>query len=48
MKSSELTTLKEEIEKIKEYVASEVCKKCEEMYDRLKECEQSLEEHTEA
>ena len=46
MKSSELIALKEEIERIKEYLTSEVCKKCEEMSDRLKECEKVLEKYT--
>lgn len=39
---SELNLIKEEIEKIKEYIASDLCKKCEEMSDRLKECEKIL------
>lgn len=43
---NQIIHLKLEIDKIKEYVNSELCKKCEEMTQRLKECEKLIKEYT--
>ena len=37
--------LKQQIDSIKEYVDSELCKKCQEMYDSLVECQKLLQDH---
>jgi hypothetical protein len=37
--------LKLEIDRIKEYIDSDLCKRCEEMSERLKECEQLMESY---
>jgi hypothetical protein len=42
MTKLELENLKQEISDIKEYVNTDLCKKCEEMSNRLKECEEML------
>jgi len=42
MTKSELENLKQKISDIKEYVNTDLCKKCEEMSNRLKECEEIL------
>lgn len=43
MKKEKVQELKDKIEYIKEYVTSDLCKKCEEMYASLMECQQLLE-----
>jgi D-beta-D-heptose 7-phosphate kinase/D-beta-D-heptose 1-phosphate adenosyltransferase len=35
------------IDRIKEYIDSEICQKCEEMSDRLKKCEEIIKNYTE-
>lgn len=45
MMYDQIIHLKLEIDKIKEYVNSELCKKCEEMSRRLKECEELISQH---
>lgn len=42
MTKLEIENLKQEISDIKEYVNTDLCKKCEEMSNRLKECEEML------
>jgi len=43
MTNNPITQLKLEIDSIKEYLDAELCKKCEEMYNRLQECQSLLE-----
>lgn len=43
MKNNQIAQLKLEIDSIKEYLETELCKKCEEMSQRLKECYDILE-----
>lgn len=43
MTKQQILELKMEIDKIREYVHSELCKKCEEMSQKLKECEQIIQ-----
>ena len=43
MINNQITQLKLEIDSIKEYINAELCKKCEEMYNRLQECQSLLE-----
>jgi hypothetical protein len=43
MKHNQITKLKLEIDSIKEYIDTELCKKCEEMYKRLEYCKDILE-----
>ena len=42
-KNSQIMDLKIEIDSIKEYISTDLCRKCEEMSLRLKECEQLLQ-----
>ena len=42
MTLSQILEIKTEIDRIKEYVDSEICHKCEEMKHRLELCEQML------
>lgn len=44
MTVKQILEIKTEIDRIKEYVASEICHKCEEMKQRLDLCEQMLQE----
>lgn len=43
MTNHQVTQLKLEIDSIKEYITTDLCKKCEEMYNRLHECQKLLE-----
>lgn len=43
MTNNQIIQLKLEIDSIKEYINTDVCKKCEEMYNRLHECQKLLE-----
>jgi hypothetical protein len=47
MNQHQIKEIKEKIEYIKEYVTSDLCKKCEEMYLSLMECEKLLEKLSE-
>ena len=40
----QILEIKQEIDHIREYVESDLCKKCEEMQTRLKQCESLLDE----
>jgi hypothetical protein len=42
--SEKITSLKLEIDHIKEYLETDVCKRCEEMYNMLENCENLLKE----
>lgn len=46
MTKEQIHHLKLEMDKIKEYVNSAICKKCEEMTVELQKCEQLLEEYS--
>lgn len=46
MKNNQIAQLKLEIDSIKEYLETELCKKCEEMSNRLQECYSLLEKIT--
>lgn len=48
MKMQKIMELKLEMDKIKEYIDSDLCKRCEEMNNRLHECERLLAEHIES
>jgi len=41
-KNSQITELQVEIDSIREYISTDLCRKCEEMSIRLKECERLL------
>jgi hypothetical protein len=43
--SSIIVELKQELDSIKEYVDSEICKKCQEMYIRLEECQKLIKDY---
>jgi len=45
MNKLEINTLKEEIDRLKEYINTDLCKKCEEMANRLQQCEKLLVEY---
>ena len=38
----QIADLKSEIDEIKEYINTDLCRKCEEMSKRLEECERTL------
>jgi hypothetical protein len=42
--NEKITSLKVEIDHIKEYLDTDACKRCEEMYTMLDKCEQLLKE----
>lgn len=42
--NDKILQIQEEIDHIKEYLSTDFCKKCEEMIDRLKYCEQLIAE----
>ena len=42
----QILEIKQEIDHIREYVESDLCKKCEEMQTRLKQCESLLDEYS--
>lgn len=42
MTNNQIDQIKMEIDSIKEYLATEFCRKCEEMMRRLEECEKLL------
>lgn len=42
--NNEITNLQLKIDSIKEYLYSDICKTCEEMSNRLKECEALLKQ----
>lgn len=42
----QITDLKIEIDSLKEYIYSDLCRKCEEMSKRLNDCERLLENET--
>ena len=44
--SNRILEIKQEIDQIREYVESDLCKKCEEMRLRLKHCESLLHEYS--
>jgi len=44
--NQDIIYLKEEIENIKDYIESDLCKICEEMKNRLNHCEKLLNEHS--
>lgn len=44
MSNNAIEELKIQIESIHEYLATELCKKCEEMTNRLIECERLLQD----
>jgi hypothetical protein len=46
MTQEQIHHLKLEMDKIKEYINSELCKKCEEMTTELRKCEQLLQEYS--
>ena len=37
--------IQEEIDHLKEYISTDFCKRCEDMINRLKKCEELLSEH---
>lgn len=43
--NNQITEIRQEIDHIREYVDSDLCKKCEEMQIRLKQCENLLNEY---
>lgn len=43
MKKQQIIEIKLEIDHIKQYLESEICKKCEEMSEKLRALEQSIE-----
>lgn len=45
-KDQDLIKIKMEIDFLKEYLENEICKKCEELSSRLKECEGLLYEYS--
>lgn len=46
LKTSQILEIKQEIDNIKEYVESDLCKICEEMKNRLLQCEKLLNEYS--
>lgn len=46
MTIQKITELKLEIDRLREYIESDLCKKCEEMTRRLKQCEMLLKEYS--
>lgn len=46
LKTSQILEIKQEIDNIKEYVESDLCKICEEMRNRLYQCEKLLHEYS--
>jgi hypothetical protein len=44
MEKEKIKEIKDKIEYIKEYVTSDLCKKCEEMYQSLIECQKLLDD----
>jgi hypothetical protein len=46
MEINNLSEIKVEIDRLKEYVNSELCKKCEELNKRLIECERLVQEYS--
>lgn len=46
LKTSQILEIKQEIDNIKEYVNSDLCKICEEMRKRLSQCEKLLDEYS--
>lgn len=45
MKMQKIMELKLEIDRIKEYIDSDLCQRCEEMHNRLKECEKLMKDY---
>lgn len=45
MTQKQITEIKLEIDRIKEYVESELCQKCEQMSKRLIECEELVKNY---
>lgn len=45
MTKLEISAIKEEIDRLKEYINTDLCKKCEEMASRLQQCEKILIEY---
>lgn len=43
MTNNQINQLKLEMDSLKEYINTDVCKRCEEMYKRLQECQRLLE-----
>jgi hypothetical protein len=46
LKTQQILEIKEEIENIKDYIESDLCKICEEMKRRLYQCEKLLNEYS--
>lgn len=46
LQASQILEIKQEIDNIKEYVESDLCKICEEMKNRLHQCEKLLNEYS--
>ena len=44
--NNQIVEIQQEIDHIKEYVQSELCKKCDEMKTRLQHCERLLHEYS--
>lgn len=45
LKPNQILQIKKEIDDIKEYIESDLCKKCEEMKYKLDECEKLLKQY---
>lgn len=46
MNNEEFLKIKEDIHSIKEYISTEICKKCEEMFKQLEKYQKILDEYT--
>jgi hypothetical protein len=46
LKAQEILEIKEEIANIQDYMESDVCRMCEEMRNRLLQCEKLLDEYS--
>lgn len=44
--NNQILEIQQEIDHIKEYVQSELCRKCDEMKSRLEECERLIYEYS--